>query len=298
VLLSPGAQGLPFLMGDMFGQESLLARAVRGLCQTKPPEIRATPWSGEPPPACLLVLQDEGGAGDALCLVRYLPLLDRAGYRTVFRCRSTEGLGRLLRSSFKDFDWPFTGPRYSLSMMLLPAVFGGQTVPRKARQAIHKPQLWHKPYVPSAPYLHAEPGRIQYYRKRVPANAVGICWASGRSWPRMQPIKSMTLRDMEPIWSRYPCVSLQVGQDRAQLAGTPVLDVLPAKPDWAESAALVGALRCIASVDTGVAHLAGGLGADVHLALHMEPTPYWNVGGADSPWYPRTLVYQGEHWAL
>src|ERR1700733_2131558 len=52
--------------------------------------------------------------------------------------------------------------------------------------------------------------------------------------------------------TRYPCVSLQVGQDRAQLAGTPVLDVLPAKPDWAEAAAVVGALRRGVAVDTGV----------------------------------------------
>jgi Glycosyltransferase family 9 (heptosyltransferase) len=288
-------------MGDMLGREGLfdrvVAAAVRGLCRTKPPEIRATPWSGEPPPASLLVLQDDGGAGDALCLARYLPLLDHAGYRVVFRCVSSSGLGRLFRDSFEESDWPFVGPRYSLSMMLLPTVFDGQTVPRQARQALHKPRLHCRPYVPPSPYLHADPARVAHYRKRVPQNAVGLCWASGRGWLRMQPIKSMPLQDMEPIWSRYPCVSLQVGQDRAQLAGTPVFDVLPARPDWAEAAALVGALRCVVCVDTGVAHLAGALGADVHLALHMEPTPYWKVGGVDSPWYPRVRVYQGRHWA-
>jgi hypothetical protein len=193
-------------MGETLGQQSLFDRAVtafiRGLCRTKPPEIRATPWSGEPPPACILVLQDDGGAGDALCRARYLPLLDRAGYRTVFRCVSSSGLGRLFRDSFKDFDWPFVGERYSLRMMVLPTVFDGQTVPRKARQALHKPRLHHRPYVPPSPYLHANPERVGYYRKRVPANAIGLCWASARSWHRMQPIKSMSLEDLEPLWSR------------------------------------------------------------------------------------------------
>jgi ADP-heptose:LPS heptosyltransferase len=66
---------------------------------------------------------------------------------------------------------------------------------------------------------------------------------------------------------------------------------------WAETAALIGALRCVVTVDTGVAHLAGALGADVHLALHMEPTPYWKVGAVDSPWYPSVRVYQGCRWA-
>ena len=53
----------------------------------------------------------------------------------------------------------------------------------------------------------------------------------------------------------------------------------------------MGALRCVVTVDTGVAHLAGALGADVH------PTPYWKVGGGDSPWYPSVRVYQGCRWA-
>ena len=65
-----------------------------------------------------------------------------------------------------------------------------------------------------------------------------------------------------------------VGRARPCAAGRPpVLDVLPAKPDWAEAAAVVGALRCGIAVYTGVAHLAGALGADVHLALHIGTDP-------------------------
>ncbi|MGP0001804.1 MAG: hypothetical protein ACLPKW_29260 [Acetobacteraceae bacterium] len=41
----------------------------------------------------------------------------------------------------------------------------------------------------------------------------------------------MPLADMEPMWSRLPCVSLQVGEDRQQLVGTPVINVLPEAPD-------------------------------------------------------------------
>jgi hypothetical protein len=95
--------------------------------------------------------------------------------------------------------------------------------------------------------------------------------------------------------TRYPCVSLQVGQDRAQLAGTPVLDVLPAKPDWAEAAAVVGALRCGVAVDTGV------------LPARSVPTFTWrctwnrpHIGRLAAlivrvPAYPR--FYQGRRWA-
>jgi hypothetical protein len=75
----------------------------------------------------------------------------------------------------------------------------------------------------------------------------------------------VSLAQLRPIWSRYPCVSLQVGRERAQLAGTPVLDVLPEHPAYADRAALIMALRCCVTVDTSCWHLAGGLGAVVHL---------------------------------
>ena len=234
-------------------------------------------------------------------MARYVPLLGRAGYRVGFICST--GQGRLLQYSFKDEPYmPFDGPSYRLPMPLLPAVFNGKTTPHVGRSPsrralLCKPLHRLKPYLPSKPYLHADPGRVTHYRKRVPADAVGLCWSSGRLWQPMHPIKSMPLADMEPIWSRLPCVSLQVGEDRQELVGTRVIDVLPEAPDWAETAALIGALRCVVTVDTGVAHLAGALGADVHLALHMEPTPYWKVGGVDSPWYPSVRVYQGHRWA-
>ena len=110
----------------------------------------------------------------------------------------------------------------------------------------------------------------------------------------MQPRKSLPLADLAPIYERSPCVSLQVGPARAQIAGTPVLDVLPPKPDWAETAALVKALRCVVAVDTGCAHLAGALGVPLHLLLHSEPQPYWNVRGVPSPWYRGVSVHRGK----
>jgi hypothetical protein len=297
----------------VIGRVGEVLRAVASQCAGLPfgeppkevsPQICAPLWDGQPPPANILVVRPEnnfGGSGDVLCMARYVPLLGRAGYRVGIICST--GQGRLLQYSFKDEPYmSFAGPSYRLPMPLLPAVFNGKTTPHVGRSPsrralLCKPLHRLKPYVPPKPYLHADPGRVTHYRKRVPAGAVGLCWSSGRLWQPMHPIKSMRLADMEPIWSRLPCVSLQVGEDRQELVGTRVIDVLPEAPDWAETAALIGALRCVVTVDTGVAHLAGGLGADVHLALHMEPAPYWKVGGVDSPWYPSVRVYQGCRWA-
>jgi hypothetical protein len=99
-----------------------------------------------------------------------------------------------------------------------------------------------------------------------------------------------------PIWPRFPCISLKVGAERQQVSETPVLDVLPSDPDWDDTAALVAVLRCVVTVDTGTAHLAGALGARTLVAPHglpnlrwMTDTPPWQVRG---PWYPSATLYR------
>ena len=292
----------------------LLARCLARFASVAP--LDAPIWSGQPPPANIVVVAEPwAGHGDALCLVRYLSLWTQAGYNVGYKC-ANPGLGKLLRQSFPS-DLHFRDeaniknkrpvamhvPTYLFQQMYLPRAFNGKLTPHGVGSGAPHQKLEYRPhkkikaYVPAGPYLRAVPARIEHYRKRVPEGAIGLCWASGvgkTPWQRrVQPIKSLSLQDMEPIWSRHHCVSLQVGRDRAQLSGTSVRDVLPPNPDWAETAALVMALRCIVCVDTGVAHLAGGLGAPVHLLMHHEPTAYFCVRGVPSPWYPHIKVYRG-----
>jgi hypothetical protein len=273
-------------------------------------------WSGQPPPARIIVVGEPwGGHGDAICLARYLPLLEQAGYQVAYKC-GIPGLSKLLAQSFagglefrdemisKKKSAPLPVPTFLLQQMYIARAFNGKLTPHgfgsgaPHQKLEYRPRKKVKAYVPEKPYLRADPYRVAYYRKRVPPDAIGLCWASGIypfAWSRLvQPKKSMSLATMVPIWSRHPCVSLQIGPDRAQLAGTPVLDVLPPRPDWAETAALVMALRCVVCVDTAVAHLAGGLGVDVHLAMHAEPNSYFNVAGVPSPWYRTVTLYRGK----
>ena len=274
-------------------------------------------WTGQPPPANIVVVAESwGGHGDALCMVRYLPLLTECGYRVGYKC-AQPGLGKLLRQSFpSDLHFqdeahiknnkpvPLRAPTYLFQQQYLCRAFNGKLTPRgvgsgRPNQKLeYRPRKKVNPYVPEKPYLRADPARVEHYRRRIPSGAVGLVWASGvtdTEWGRrMQPRKSLPLADLAPIYERSPCVSLQVGPARAQIAGTPVLDVLPPKPDWAETAALVKARRCVVAVDTGCAHLAGALGVPLHLLLHSEPQPYWNVRGVPSPWYRGVSVHRGK----
>ena len=255
-------------------------------------------WDGQEPPARIHV-HYEAGAGDNLCLIRYLNLLVDRGYDV---CYETDpSLLDLCVRSFpkvevipKTPDWPgalgLKDFDYHCPVGSLPAAFSTDldTVP------------WY------GPYLKPDQKLVERYRKVVPPHAIGLCWSAGIRegvWmERYGKNKSMWLYDMRPIFSKRHCVSLQVGPERSELGGHGhILDLLPREPTWDDTAALVSCLDAVVTVDTGVAHLAGALGVPVHLAMHQQGSWHWmaDIEGSSwqlaSPWYPRTKVYRQKH---
>ncbi len=84
--------------------------------------------------------------------------------------------------------------------------------------------------------------------------------------------------------------------DAAVLAARPdILHFGEALKDFTDTAALIGALDLVISVDTSVAHLAGALAKPVWIMLTYVPEWRWLLERADSPWYPTArLVRQDE----
>ena len=62
--------------------------------------------------------------------------------------------------------------------------------------------------------------------------------------------------------------------------------------DFADTAALMGCLDLIISVDTSSAHLAGALGKPVWILNRYDSCWRWLRGREDSPWYPTAKIYQ------
>jgi len=252
-------------------------------------------WEGQPAPARIHV-HAEAGAGDNLCLVRYLPLLIERGYTV---CYETDPeMVDLMARSFPDVEviakapnWPGSiGLKdfdYHIPVGTLPASFGTDldTIPG------------------GVPYLILDPEKVALYRNLVPRGAIGICWSAGireGAWlERYGKNKSMSLSCMLPLIEAHRCVSLQVGPERNDLFEFPsVFDFLPEDPTWDDTAALVSCLDAVVTVDTGVSHLAGALGAKVHLAMHMQGSWHWmaDVEGSSfqhaSPWYPTVKIHR------
>lgn len=62
--------------------------------------------------------------------------------------------------------------------------------------------------------------------------------------------------------------------------------------DFADTAGLIEHMDLVISVDTSVAHLAGGLGRPVWLMVSYCPDFRWLINRSDSPWYPTMRLFR------
>ena len=249
-------------------------------------------WRGEPLEGRRLLVWDEGGYGDTLQFVRYMRLLLDAGIKPILRVQAP--LLRLVRQSFPEIETLATHedalPEFDLQcpMIGLAHVLGTtlETVPGQI------------------PYLTADPLQIAHWRERLeqfgPGLRVGLVWA-GAPRPGMSLVhamdgrRSMRLAQFGPLFE-LPGIawcSLQLGgSEEIMRTGLPIRDMMAGMLDFADTASLVAGLDLVISVDTAVAHLAGGLGVPVLLLSRFDACWRWLAGREDTPWYEGMRVFR------
>jgi ADP-heptose:LPS heptosyltransferase len=62
--------------------------------------------------------------------------------------------------------------------------------------------------------------------------------------------------------------------------------------DFADTAAVVQQLDLVITVDTSMAHLAGGLGKPVWVLIPWRANFFWLLERTDSPWYPTARLFR------
>lgn len=245
-------------------------------------------WQGEDPAGRTILVHDEGGFGDTLQFVRYVPLLAARGARVLLRVQPP--LVRLLRRVAGPATVLGRGeavPEYHLHcpMLSLPHCFGTTlaTVPA------------------TVPYLAVDAAKAAAWRARLGGGGqgkrVGLVWA-GASRPGMAVAHAMDVRRSLPAASLAALadipgvrfVSLQ--KDQPLPPGLPMADPMPDCADFDDTAAVVAGLDLVIAVDTAVAHLAGGLGRPVWLLSRFDMCWRWLHGRSDSPWYPGLRLYR------
>jgi tetratricopeptide (TPR) repeat protein len=146
-----------------------------------------------------------------------------------------------------------------------------------------------------ASYLRADPRRIAEWQRRLGphrAMRVGLAW-SGSPVPANRTIALAELR--RGLTPAVEFVSLQKHVDASDQAALEASDLRHFGDDigdFAETAALVSCMDLVITVDTAMAHLAGGLGKSVWVLLPFIPDWRWRVHGSDSPWYPSARLFR------
>jgi tetratricopeptide (TPR) repeat protein len=253
------------------------------------PNFSQPMWLGDADVAgkTILIHFDEG-LGDTIQFVRYVPMLAERGARVILVVEDAlhplmsglSGVSQCLPRSAGSL------PAFDLYCPIcsLPLAFGTRldTIPSGVS------------YLPAP----AE-SRVRVWEDRLgPRNRlrVGLVWSGNPNHPddhnRSIPLRTLSrILDVDATF-----VSLQKdprpADKAALLERTGVVDLTAHLFDFTETAALVGCLDLVITVDTSMAHLAGALGCPTWILLPYRPDWRWLLDREDSPWYPTARLFR------
>jgi len=247
-------------------------------------------WNGSDLTGKTILLHTEGGFGDAIQFIRYVPQVGERGGQIILECQGelvrlfaqVSGISRILRrlDALPYFD-------FQIPLQSLPRVF--QTTQANIPATV--------------PYLTASKEIAQNWKERLasePGPKVGLVWAGSNTTGGR---RSNSLDIFAPLAEvrgiRF--YSLQKGPESKQPAprGLSIADYTEQLSDFADLAGFIENLDLVISVDTSVAHLAGAMAKPVWTLVGFVPDFRWLRNRLDSPWYPTMRLFRqekGEKW--
>ena len=278
---------LQMLIGDF--EAGWTGREVRWKLGLMPdPKLPQPLWLGN---GCIagktILLHADEGIGDTFQFARYIPMVASLGARVIVAAADPacsllsrlDGVAECIPKSIQ------TLPAFDIHCHIssLPLAFKTRlnTIPSDV------------PYLPTP-----ADERIKEWERRLGAHdrfRVGLVW-SGNPGHLNDHNRSMPLRELAKILDvDATFVSLQKDVrdwDKEVLSATDIVDVTESLSDFDQTSALVCCLDLVISVDTSVAHLAGGLGRPVWILLPYTPDYRWMLDREDSPWYLTARLFR------
>jgi Flp pilus assembly protein TadD len=228
-----------------------------------------------------LFVHCEQGFGDTIQFCRYGKVLKAMGADIVMSVQ--EPLRRLLAQLAPDIEivglaevptrFDYHCPMMSLPLALRTTL---KTIPA------------------GPPYILADPQLRQDWESRLPAKTkprIGITWR-GSTAHRNDRNRSVDFDTLEPLLSSEAhWISLQY-DDAPSSPHSQLVSLAGSWRDFADTAAIIGGLDLVITVDTSVAHLAGAMGKPVFILLPFNSDWRWLLDRDDSPWYPSARLFR------
>ena len=255
------------------------------------PEPELPIWGGDLLAGRRIILNHEQGLGDAFQFLRYAgDLAAQDGY-VIYRGPKSMGPVAELITGIREtiaFEDPLPDADCWAPMMSLPRLLKLEADAKFARERSLSPDT----------------SLLEPYRERLEALSglkIGMWWQGNPEY-RADRERTIPLQAFQAL-AEIPgvqLVALQKGPGAEQAAewprDVPLLDLGPeidaAGGAFMESAAVIDALDLVVGCDTALAHLAGALGKETHLALAKTPDWRWGLEGDNSVWYPTMTLHR------
>ena len=246
------------------------------------------PWDGRDIAGKTILLHAEGGFGDVIQFVRFVPMVKARGGTPILMVQSElvrlfaaiDGTGAVIPKGQNPPPFQVHCPLLSLA-------------------GIFRTTLANIPNI--VPYLRPDPALFKAWRQKLgPGDGqmrVGLAWA-GNPQLKGDRTRSLNLQQLAPFAAAHGVkfFSLQKGLAGEQAKNPPpgleLVDLGPELNDFADTAAALSLMDLIITTDTSVAHLAGALGKPVWVMLQFVADWRWLRNRADSPWYPTMRIFR------
>ena len=277
-------RALTWLRGGNYEQGWLEYEWRRCCADHRLRDFRQPLWDGSPLGGQRILLHAEQGVGDTFQFIRYAALVkDRAGHVIVESHGAAHPLVKDCRGVDRCIRRGQPLPKFDVQVPLLslPGIFGtnAATIPCEV------------------PYLFADDKLVGEWRDRIGDESkfkVGIGWQGNKKY-KGDHLRSIPLRCFEALRRagdvRFFSLQKSEGTEQMQelsdefdLVAFPDLDT--SSGPFMDTAALIANLSLVITSDTALAHLAGGLGAPVWVALPYSADWRWGESGESCPWYP------------
>lgn len=255
------------------------------------PPFRQPAWDGSPLAGKAILLYAEQGLGDTFQFIRYARHVQEQGGAVLVACHRPllpllsrcKNVAHFAPLDAHPLDFTVQAP-----LMSLPRLLG--TLLAKVPADV--------------PYLFPDPELAAQWRtelSKLEGLKVGIAW-QGDPRNEYDRQRSAGLAHFEELarLAGVRLISLQKGAGVEQLPAlaerVPVTD-LGSRLDersgaFMDTAACMRSLDLVITVDSAIAHLAGGLGVPVWVALPYSPDWRWLLDREDSPWYPTMRLFR------